>query len=90
MRFFRTFTIGLVAASLLPALPTNAADGVDTSPLPLIAVRAYPKYKPRRPVAITHAGDGSNRVFVATQHGVVHVFANDQNCLLYTSDAADE
>jgi glucose/arabinose dehydrogenase/sugar lactone lactonase YvrE len=31
-----------------------------------------------RPVALTHAGDGSNRVFVATQHGVIHVFPNDQ------------
>jgi hypothetical protein len=27
---------------------------------------------------LTHAGDGSNRVFVATQHGVIHVFPNDQ------------
>ena len=27
-----------------------------------------------RPVVLTHAGDGSNRVFVATQHGVIHVF----------------
>jgi glucose/arabinose dehydrogenase len=27
---------------------------------------------------LTHAGDGSNRVFVATQHGVVHAFPNDQ------------
>jgi glucose/arabinose dehydrogenase len=30
-----------------------------------------------RPIVLTHAGDGSNRVFVATQHGVLHVFAND-------------
>jgi len=78
MRFFRTFTIGLVAASLLPALPTNAADGVDTSPLPLIAVRAYPKYKPRRPVAITHAGDGSNRLFVLSEHGQILILPKDQ------------
>ena len=26
---------------------------------------------------LTHAGDGSNRVFVATEQGVVHVFPND-------------
>jgi glucose/arabinose dehydrogenase len=31
-----------------------------------------------RPIVLTHAGDGSNRVFVATQQGVIHVFANDQ------------
>lgn len=29
-----------------------------------------------RPIVLTHAGDGSNRVFVATQHGVIHVFPN--------------
>ena len=32
-----------------------------------------PPLQPR----LTHA-DGSNRVFVATQHGVIHVFPNDQ------------
>ncbi len=32
---------------------------------------------PLRPVVLTHAGDGSNRVFVGTQHGVIHVFPND-------------
>ena len=31
-----------------------------------------------RPIVLTHAGDGSNRVFVATEHGVIHVFPNDQ------------
>ena len=31
-----------------------------------------------RPIILTHAGDGSNRVFVATQRGVIHVFDNDQ------------
>jgi glucose/arabinose dehydrogenase/sugar lactone lactonase YvrE len=31
-----------------------------------------------RPIVLTHAGDGSNRVFVATQHGAIHVFPNDQ------------
>ena len=33
---------------------------------------------PLRPIVLTHAGDGANRVFVATQHGVIHVFPNDQ------------
>ncbi len=31
---------------------------------------------PLRPIVLTHAGDGSNRIFVATQRGVVHVFPN--------------
>jgi glucose/arabinose dehydrogenase len=36
------------------------------------------KQVPHRPLVLTHASDGSNRVFVATQHGVIHVFPNDQ------------
>ncbi|APW62769.1 PQQ-dependent sugar dehydrogenase [Paludisphaera borealis] len=31
-----------------------------------------------RPIVLTHANDGSNRLFVATQHGVIHTFPNDQ------------
>jgi glucose/arabinose dehydrogenase len=30
-----------------------------------------------RPLVLTHAGDGTDRVFVATQQGVVHVLPND-------------
>ncbi len=65
---------------------------VDESPLPLETALAFPKLKwtgwqgvtekglpvPLRPIVLTHAGDGSNRVFVATQRGVIHVFPNDQ------------
>lgn len=36
------------------------------------------KVVPLRPIVITNAGDGSNRLFVATQRGVVHAFAADQ------------
>ena len=31
-----------------------------------------------RPIILTNAGDGSNRVFVASQQGVVYAFENDQ------------
>ena len=68
-----------------------AADPVDGT-LPLQAKVAFPKLKwtgwspvteqgrtqALRPIVLTHAGDGSNRVFVATQRGVLHVFENDQ------------
>jgi len=33
---------------------------------------------PLRPIIITNAGDGSNRVFMATEQGVIYSFANDQ------------
>ena len=36
------------------------------------------KANPFRPILLTHAGDGSKRVFVATEQGVVYAFANDQ------------
>ena len=32
-----------------------------------------------RPMVLTHAGDGSNRVFVATQRGAIYVFPNDRD-----------
>jgi glucose/arabinose dehydrogenase len=37
------------------------------------------RVQPLRPIVLTHANDGSNRIFVATQRGVIHVFPNDQN-----------
>lgn len=63
---------------------------IDESPLNVETALAFPKLEwadwksedddgkivPLRPIVLTHAGDGSNRVFVATQQGVVHVFAN--------------
>jgi glucose/arabinose dehydrogenase len=36
------------------------------------------RINPLRPVVLTHAGDGSDRVFVGTQHGVIQAFPNDQ------------
>jgi glucose/arabinose dehydrogenase len=81
------------AAGTLTAVPLQVPGAeVDNSPLPLTAVRAFKnvrwtgwegetedgKLSPLRPVVLTHAGDGSNRVFVATEQGVIHVFPNDQ------------
>ncbi len=80
-------------AGALAALPTGVPGApVDESPLPLETAVAFPRLKwtgwspedekgrpiPLRPLVLTHAGDGSDRVFVATQHGVIHVFPNDQ------------
>lgn len=52
------------------------AQTVDESPLPLTYEQAYVNLRPRRPVVIANAGDGSNRLFVVTQQGVIHVFPN--------------
>jgi glucose/arabinose dehydrogenase len=80
-------------AGALYALPCTVPGAeIDESPLPVKIEVAFPdlqwtgwkgidprgKPNPHRPLVLTHAGDGSNRVFVATQHGVIHVFPNDQ------------
>ncbi len=65
---------------------------VDTSrvlgspaPLPLEPVKAFPALKFDRPVELTHANDGTDRVFVVEQRGVIHVFPNRQD-----ADTADD
>jgi glucose/arabinose dehydrogenase len=64
---------------------------VDESPLPVEIVPAFTKLewpdditgvdvglvRAPRPIVITGAGDGSNRLFVATQYGTIYWFEND-------------
>jgi glucose/arabinose dehydrogenase len=64
---------------------------VDDSPLPIGTEIAFPNLQwtgwsaesenglvtQFKPTLLTHAGDGSHRLFVATQEGVVHAFPND-------------
>lgn len=68
----------------------SVADPLDGQ-LPLKGVVAFPAMKwegfegsdedgritTLRPMVLTHAGDGSNRNFVATQRGTIYVFPND-------------
>ncbi|MEX2121115.1 MAG: PQQ-dependent sugar dehydrogenase [Pirellulales bacterium] len=77
----RRCSIALAGVWLCAAALTTGAETaeVDESPLPLVAQRAFPRLQFQRPLLLTHAGDGSNRVFVASQLGTVHVFKNDQN-----------
>lgn len=52
---------------------------LNTEPMPIKVVEAYPNLRISRPIVITGAGDGSGRLFVASQTGEVVVFdqAND-------------
>ncbi|MGD9648749.1 MAG: sorbosone dehydrogenase family protein, partial [Pirellulales bacterium] len=73
------------------AVMATAAE-LDTRPLPLAIEVAFESVKwpgwqsaeetgvvnPLRPILLTHAGDGSNRVFVPTQQGVIYVLADPQ------------
>jgi len=51
---------------------------VDESPIDIEVVRAFPNLRIRRPVVLTNAGDQSNRLFIVTQQGVIHVIPNHQ------------
>ncbi|MDA1229701.1 MAG: PQQ-dependent sugar dehydrogenase [Planctomycetota bacterium] len=55
-----------------------AGDAVIEKPLAVSAERAFPNLDFNRPIVVTHAGDGSNRVFVGEQEGIIKVFKNDQ------------
>ena len=57
------------------AAQPNAAQPKDV-PLPLKQVRAFPDVRFNRPIVLTHAGDGSDRLYVASQLGTIHVFQN--------------
>ena len=72
----RSLVIMLLGAVVASA--THAED-IDTSPIGIKTERAFPNLRPRRPVIITHANDGSDRVFIVTQQGVIHWIPNDQN-----------
>ncbi len=80
-------------AGTIIAIPTgDPTHPIDESPLHLETEIAFPdlewsgwsgetaagKPNPLRPLVLTHANDNSGRSFVATQHGVIHVFPNDQ------------
>lgn len=47
---------------------------LDTSPMPVEVVEAYPNLRISRPIVMTGAGDGSGRLYVASQTGEVFVF----------------
>ncbi|MCH2211181.1 MAG: PQQ-dependent sugar dehydrogenase [Fuerstiella sp.] len=62
---------------LLIATVGMAADIQETA-LNVSVERAFPEMSFDRPLIITHANDGTDRVFVAEQEGVIKVFPNDQ------------
>lgn len=45
-------------------------------PIPLEAAKAFPNLQFERPVELTCPKDGSDRIFVIEQRGVIHVFPN--------------
>ncbi|MAT13792.1 MAG: glucose sorbosone dehydrogenase [Planctomyces sp.] len=74
MKTFRT--LFALTAIVLGVTSTTLAE-VDTTPLAIKPVRVFPEILVDRPIVVTYANDGSNRLFVASQKGKIHVFAND-------------
>ena len=58
------------------AMPVKAARAFKDVTMPVKAARAFKNLRFHLPVVITHAGDGSDRLFVAEQEGKVLVFPN--------------
>lgn len=88
--FYLTLVIGGCLSSSVHSTEVNPLPvqpvvfkGIDTSrlmgspdPLPLEPERAFPRLRFDRPVQVTYAGDGSGRLFVVEQAGLIHVFPN--------------
>lgn len=76
---FASLSLALLLPSMLfQATDAVADDKVTDKPLAVSTERAFPNLDFNRPIVVTHAGDGSNRVFVAEQEGIIKVFKNDQ------------
>ena len=67
-----------LAAMLAAPLATMAADDIDTSAIGVSSRRVFPEVEIRRPIVVTHANDGSDRIFIASQYGVIHILENDE------------
>lgn len=55
----------------------HGGNKVTEADLNVKAVRAFENLAFDRPIVVTHANDGSDRIFVAEQEGIVKVFSND-------------
>lgn len=69
----------VIATVIVCSLAPLGAAEPKTERLETVQVEAaFPAIRITRPIVLTHAGDGTNRVFVASQLGKIHVFPNDQ------------
>ena len=72
---------------ILSLISVSVLAQVDESPIGVEIVEAFPDLEvPRpedaphfRPIVITHAGDGTNRIFLVSQQGVIYVMPNRQD-----------
>jgi glucose/arabinose dehydrogenase len=75
----RLIILGSVLLSLVAGAARAAPGGpvpVDESPLPIEAVVAFPQLRIPRPLIITHAGDGVDRLIIGSQYGELYIVEN--------------
>ena len=63
--------LAAIAATLLVSSTTVLAESPKVE-----IVQAFPELRIARPIVVTHANDGSNRLFVASQIGKIYCFEN--------------
>lgn len=73
------FAASVLATGIVAPVVVRADDGITDTPMAVSTERAFPELDFARPIVITHAGDGTNRVFVAEQEGRIRVLKNDQD-----------
>ncbi|WP_373330765.1 PQQ-dependent sugar dehydrogenase [Salmonirosea aquatica] len=69
--------MGLMSMTLPQAMRPAGGDHASGKTKEWKLINAFPNLTFERPVEFTHAGDGSNRLFVLEQEGRIRVFAND-------------
>ena len=69
MKFVKV--LAAIAATLLVSSTTVLAESPKVE-----IVQAFPELRIARPIVVTHANDGSNRLFVASQIGKIYCFEN--------------
>jgi glucose/arabinose dehydrogenase len=68
-----------MAVMIAGVVPCAAQSTLPDTPLAVSAERAFPELDFDRPIVITHANDGTNRLFVAEQEGRIKVLKNSQD-----------
>jgi len=77
--FAAAWVAPLSSPTCLFAAEPSMAEGVNMSPIAIVADRAFPKIMIDRPVTLTNAADGTNRIFVAGQKGAIYSFVSKQD-----------
>ena len=69
----------LAGACVSFAVASAAEEKTEEKPLDVEIVQVFNDIEFNRPIVVTHAGDGTDRLFIAEQTGKVHVLPNDPN-----------